>query len=141
MTPHDAMRRSMIARAQLTDDELATAAARFGIVAGPIPLNAGGDETYPDRMHEAAQVWAVIVTGMRELYHGSTTRTDWPYDASAERFELSPAGRWHYALPPIYAAGSAVRDAAEFVADHPMHDLEAATDSAVRAALFLSQTT
>lgn len=98
-------RHAVATAGRLTADELASAAARFGLVAGPIPLNAGGDATYAPRMHEASDVWGAIVTAMRETYHGSTQRTDWPYDATTERYNFSPSGPWHSAPPPIYAAG------------------------------------
>jgi hypothetical protein len=88
----NAQRRDMIRRARLTEDELATAAARFGIVADPdaLPLNTSRrslvvtvDELHPDpdtdgivrermrqeattRMHEAVACWSAYLTAARD---------------------------------------------------------------------------
>lgn len=158
-------RRAVIAAARLTTDELATAAARFGIVADPdrLPLSAvasrnthyrvsssnmdGGPDArdrcdeVTARMHDAVTEWsealraAVELTNrMRdfrathpdvrsvngtEMYQAVGFRA-WPgdvaadYDASAERFELGPSGRWSRdylgGLPPVYRIGQAMLD-------------------------------
>jgi hypothetical protein len=85
---HNTYRRDLIARQRLTDDELATAAARFGIVADGecLPLNALHEPARDiiryaydgttraatkyadarrleatDRMHEASAAWSTYV--------------------------------------------------------------------------------
>lgn len=130
----DVTRREAIAAAHLTTDEIATAAARFGIVPGPIPMNAGGAESFPDRMHEAVATWSSLraqVEMTNRLRDFRATHPDagpidgttqyqaqgfraWPgdvqadYDASAERFNLSPSGPWD-GWPPIYTEGALER--------------------------------
>lgn len=134
MSTHDKYRAESIARARVTSDELATAAARFGIVAGPIPANDGGPASYPARMHESVDIWSswrAMVEHTNRARRYAATHPDvqsepnasetysmtgfrgWPgdaqadYDASAERFNLSPSGPWNSPrrLPAIYHRG------------------------------------
>ena len=158
----DHWRRWAVERARLTTDELATAAALFGIVADPdaLPLNAlhepardvirrayepsTRDGTHraartieaAQRMHEAVSVysdWRAQAINARAwaIWHATYEPADpqnergirgslvtwraWPgdvaagYDANAERFELSPSGRWHGAARPALYAAEPVR--------------------------------
>jgi len=121
-------RRDVVRRGRLTPHELATAASRFGIVADDYVLPITGAGTAVLRMHEAVAVYGswraqAFMDRSERAYraehgdHAGQARDwsvagfrGWPgdvaadYDASAERFNLSPSGPWHRALPPIYAA-------------------------------------
>jgi hypothetical protein len=117
MTAHDEMRRAMIARARLTDEELATAAARFGIVADrdALPLNAcsvsmaaieagriAGDPRSPGndlgrfarlaeaiaRQRSTGDVWAGVVAARAD----KTTHTERLYESSDAFEEMYRGG-------------------------------------------------
>lgn len=130
MTRHDAMRGEMIARARLTDDELATAAARFGIVADgdALPYSTsrrslvrvnGSINTTDDMRLEAAdrmRETGDIMAGVRTARALRTTH-DTPFYCSGDAFDEQYRGGpvWvggtlvgaDLVKSPIYAAGIA----------------------------------
>jgi hypothetical protein len=124
----DATRREAIRGARLTDDELATAAARFGIVADgdALPLNALRASPHHrtcrrneaiDRQRELGDVWAGVIAA-RGTHQtdgipggGKTTHTARYYEDSdgfdeREAIRSGAALRW-----PIYSTGMAAAHA------------------------------
>jgi hypothetical protein len=145
MTRHDAWRRDMIARARLTSDELATAAARFGIVADrdALPLNATrppawdaveagrieGDTRQPgnnigayarlaeaiDRQRATGDCWAAVQSARAD----KTTHTERFYESSDGFDEIMRGGPMHAARAVIGAT----------IARHPIYALGIAVRS------------
>ena len=115
-------RRALVARSSPDDTghlraNLRRAAALSGLVPDWF------DHDVAQRQYELVAVfggWRAAAIGATWRYR-ATDVTDagpisfraWPgdraadYDAGAERFELSPSGRWYRDMPPIYAAGRA----------------------------------
>lgn len=116
----DTDRRRMIRRARLTRDELATAAARFGIVADPASLTYREGSTpgkdAADRQRSTGDVWAAVPAARA----GKTTHDTRYYESSDgfEEFERT----YHGARPlaAIYAVGVAAMTQAEYAAH--LHD-------------------
>ncbi len=97
----NADRASRIAHAHLITDELAAAAARFGIVAGPIPLNAGDDASYPQRARKGADVWNVIARHYRHRDTYGAAFADYATD-DADRFHAVDVLAGHQLAQPEY---------------------------------------
>lgn len=114
-------RRALVAR--MTSDPatarglLRELAAEYGIVpAAGWPDRPQGFDVDAQKVRELVEVGSSLASGAERDRAHRSGRVDaswraWrgdllaDYDASAERFELSPSGRWARALPPLYAAG------------------------------------